>query len=212
MNESARQVDQIDEPEKTPLVVENSGAAVDAAVGRTVSPRRNKVLDAATIKADVLAERPPMPKKPTYPTMMGNDGKIELFEAAVKRYWKEMAKYEEAKKAYEAELAYVDAVRPKTRGDCENGIRPCPHVSCKHNLYLDVKDGGNIIMNFPELEPDEMDPELSCALDVAGREGLTLEEIAAALNVTRTAVQSIETLSIGKLQDEMAKPSKKSSR
>lgn len=205
MNESAQKVDQIEEVESPTLVVENAGE-----VGRKVSPRRNIVLDAAKIKAAVLAERPPMPKKPVYPTMIGNDGKRQLFEIAVRKYWKEMAEYEEAKKAYEDELAFAAEVRPKTRGECEGGVRPCPHVSCKHNLYLEVKDGGNIIMNFPDLEPDEMDPQLSCALDVADREGLTLEEVAAALNVTRTAIQAIETLSIGKLRDEMAKPSGKS--
>src|SRR5579883_3471647 len=25
--------------------------------------------------------------------------------------------------------------RPRTRAECENGIRPCPYVSCKHHLY-----------------------------------------------------------------------------
>lgn len=37
--------------------------------------------------------------------------------------------------------------RPRTRGDCEGGIRPCPYVSCKHNLFIDVVDEGGIIMN-----------------------------------------------------------------
>ena len=32
----------------------------------------------------------------------------------------------------------ADVERPKTRGECENGQRPCPFVSCKWHLYLNV--------------------------------------------------------------------------
>ena len=31
--------------------------------------------------------------------------------------------------------------RPKTRGDCANVARPCPYVSCKYHLYIDVNPG-----------------------------------------------------------------------
>ena len=57
-------------------------------------------------------------------------------------------------------------VRPRTRGDCEQGERPCPFVSCKHHLYLDVSARtGAIKLNFPDLEVWEMNE--TCALDVA---------------------------------------------
>lgn len=217
MSESAQKVDQIAEQESAALNVAeivNGGGIVDessvgeisGAVGRKVAPRRNVVLDAAKIKAAVLADRPLMPKKPAYPAMIESAGKRQSFEIAVRKYWKDMAKYEADMKIYEYELAQTDAVRPKTRGECEGGVRPCPHVGCSQNLYLHVNpDNGHITMNFPELEPDEMHPEFSCALDVAGGEGLTFEEIATALNVTRDAVRQIEQLSIGKLRDEMDK-------
>src|ERR1700746_2397319 len=56
--------------------------------------------------------------------------------------------------------------RPKTRGECQEMMRPCPFVSCKYHLYIDVHpERGSIKVNFPDLEPEDMYE--SCALDVA---------------------------------------------
>ena len=38
------------------------------------------------------------------------------------------------------------------------------------NNYLDVLPSGSVKTNFPHLAPHEMNPALSCALDVAERE------------------------------------------
>ena len=78
----------------------------------------------------------------------------------------------------EGRALYPEAVegRPQTRAECEGGARPCPYVSCVHHLYLDVSEQtGAIKMNFPDLEPWELTE--SCALDVADRGGLTLDEV-----------------------------------
>lgn len=84
-----------------------------------------------------------------------------------------------------------DPDRPRTRGDCADGPRPCPYVSCAHHLYLDVNGTtGAIKLNFPQLEVEEM--RESCALDVADRGGLTLDEAGKAINVTRERVRQIE--------------------
>lgn len=81
--------------------------------------------------------------------------------------------------------------RPVTRGECALVTRPCPFVSCKHHLYIDVNPKtGAIKMNFPDLEPDEL--EVTCALDVADLAGSTLEEVAATLNITRERARQIE--------------------
>lgn len=39
--------------------------------------------------------------------------------------------------------------RPRTVGDCENGIRPCPRLWCKHNLLADVLEDGSLVLNYP---------------------------------------------------------------
>jgi len=89
--------------------------------------------------------------------------------------------------------------RPKTRADCVNGLRPCPFVSCKYHLYLDVKDETRSIkLNFPHLEVWEM--EHTCALDVAEQGGMTLEEVGHILNLTRERVRQVEVAGVDKLK------------
>ena len=82
--------------------------------------------------------------------------------------------------------------RPRTRGDCARVPRPCLYVACKHNLYLDVSETGSIILNFPHLEPGQMVPEQSCALDLADRGAMTLEDIAVVTNLTRERIRQVE--------------------
>lgn len=89
--------------------------------------------------------------------------------------------------------------RPKTRSECVDGIRPCPFVSCKYHLYLDVKDDTQSIkLNFPHLEVWEM--EHSCALDVSEQGGLTLEEVGHILNLTRERVRQVEVGGLDRLK------------
>ena len=89
--------------------------------------------------------------------------------------------------------------RPRTRGECAGGERPCPFVSCKHHLYLDVnQETGSIKVNFPDLEVWEM--KETCSLDVADRGGLTLEEVGEILNLTREAIRLIEVRGILRLR------------
>ena len=80
--------------------------------------------------------------------------------------------------------------RPRTRGDCIDGPRPCPWVSCSKHLFLDVSNEGSLKLNFADLEPHEL-PE-TCSLDVADRGGATLEEIGGILNLTRERIRQTE--------------------
>lgn len=58
--------------------------------------------------------------------------------------------------------------RPRARGDCEGGPRPCPWVSCRYHLALDVNElSGGLKLNHPGVEVWDM-PE-TCALDLADR-------------------------------------------
>ncbi len=92
-----------------------------------------------------------------------------------------------------------DVVKPKTRAECLEGERPCPFVSCKHHLYLDVSARtGAIKLNFPDLEVWEMTE--TCALDVADRGGTTLEEVGAIMNLTRERIRQVEVKGLAKLQ------------
>ncbi len=89
--------------------------------------------------------------------------------------------------------------RPQSRSDCVDGIRPCPFVSCKYHLYLDVKEETQSIkINFPHLEVWEM--EHSCSLDVAEQGGMTLEEVGRIMNLTRERIRQVEAAGIDKLR------------
>jgi hypothetical protein len=88
---------------------------------------------------------------------------------------------------------------PETRGECLTMERPCPYVSCRHHLYLDVSpQTGSIKRNRPDLESWEM-PE-TCALDVADRGGATLEEVGVVMNLTRERIRQLEVRGLERLR------------
>ena len=92
-----------------------------------------------------------------------------------------------------------DYERPKTRGDCEDADRPCPWVSCRYNLYLDVGPTGTIKFNFPDKKPWEM--KNSCALDGMSNGDRTLEKVGEYLNLTRERIRQIEASLLEKLRE-----------
>ena len=92
----------------------------------------------------------------------------------------------------------TDYWKPRSRADCVDMERPCPYVSCKYHLYIDVHPvRGSIKLNFPDLEVWEMTE--TCALDVADRGGITLEEVGEIMNLTRERVRQVETAGLSKL-------------
>ena len=101
----------------------------------------------------------------------------------------------------ESVLEELAQLRPRRRSDCAQGPRPCPWVSCKFHLYLDVNpESGSIKLNFPDREVWEMTE--TCALDVADRGGITLEEVGEILNLTRERIRQVEVAGLEKLQNE----------
>lgn len=98
----------------------------------------------------------------------------------------------------------VDIPRPTSREECRGEMRPCPWVACKHHLYLDINpETGSIKINFPDLEPWEL--KHTCALDVAERGGITLEEVGEIMNLTRERIRQVEVRGLLKLK--MGSPS-----
>jgi hypothetical protein len=84
----------------------------------------------------------------------------------------------------------TDYYKPRMRAECIDSPRPCPYVSCQHHLYLDVTEAGSIKINFPDVEVEDMNE--TCALDIADRGGMTLDEVGDIMNLTRERARQIE--------------------
>ncbi len=94
-------------------------------------------------------------------------------------------------------LRLLPALRPQTRADCVEGLRPCPWASCRYSLLvLDLNTRTGRVW-----EPEDPDAIVdSCVLDVADRGGMNEPEIAAVFGVTRQAVNLTIARAIVKLK------------
>ena len=102
--------------------------------------------------------------------------------------------------AQDPECAYPrGVVRPITRADCAGGHRPCPFVSCKFHLKLDVTVWGGVMDNFPGVEVWQM-PE-TCALDVAERGSHSLSIVGKLVSLTRERIRQIERKALQRCHD-----------
>lgn len=99
------------------------------------------------------------------------------------------------------------ATRPRTRGDCIDGPRPCPWVSCRHHLAIDVNPRGGIRINLPsedgELDLDRF--EHTCSLDVADEGEHTMQVVGELLDISRERVRQMEEASLERAQRKMEK-------
>jgi len=113
---------------------------------------------------------------------------------------KQMAREHRKQRARGELVELVDYWRPTNRSDCLTMERPCLFVSCRHHLYLDVNpETGSMKLNFPDKEVWEL--EDTCALDVADRGGITLEEVGAIMNLTRERIRQVEVRGLEKLKE-----------
>lgn len=92
----------------------------------------------------------------------------------------------------------MDAERRREYARALNHCRPCIAVSCKYHLAIDVTDHGSLKLNFPDVPIEDM--RETCALDVADRGGVTLEEVGVHTGVTRERVRQLETVAMRTLR------------
>lgn len=90
--------------------------------------------------------------------------------------------------------------KPKRRSECVDGPRPCPWVSCRYNLYLDIRADGVLRINFPDRDPEEM--AFSCALDLAADGPRTLDQVAGLMGMSRERARQIEEKVLGHVRGE----------
>lgn len=91
-----------------------------------------------------------------------------------------------------------DERRPRTRGECKGAPRPCPWVSCRHHLALEVTRTGGLKEKFPGVELEDM-PH-TCSLDLADSGPMALDSVAYTLNVTAERVRQIEESALENLK------------
>ena len=104
--------------------------------------------------------------------------------------------------------------RPRTRADCIDGPRPCPWVSCRYHLLVDVKPNGGIALNITR--PGEKSAHTisrhtrhhdrlediaverleamseTCALDVAEAGGASFARVGRLMGLTKQGVLAIQ--------------------
>lgn len=106
-------------------------------------------------------------------------------------------------------LPVLEPERPVTRADCEDGPRPCPWVSCRYHLLVDVNRVGSLrlaasagggivstqrrntatIEEIAEAVANHDGP--TCALDEAARGEHYLGEVGAKLGISGERVNQI---------------------
>lgn len=143
--------------------------------------------DAAADEEGEPASAPPATAKPRGKRRVTRGREVRGVTISVRKL--SMEDLEEGRALY-PEQADADYQRPKKRGVCKEEERPCPYVTCRHHLYLDVAKSGALKLNFPDLEVWEM--KETCSLDVADRGGATLEDCGAIMNLTRERVRQLE--------------------
>jgi hypothetical protein len=97
--------------------------------------------------------------------------------------------------ATDEELLEAARLRPRTRGDCLHGLRPCPWMACRYHLA--VTGGAQ-----PTRDPLALDE--TCCLDVADRGPHTLDAIVRLAGFrTRQRCDQVVRAVMGKLRERL---------
>lgn len=99
-------------------------------------------------------------------------------------------------------LTPQEITRPENRSQCVSGginaQRPCPWVSCRYHLAIDVRHKHIRQHNDPEAMTQ------TCVLDVAELGGRTLDEIGTVFGLTRERIRQIEVKALLQLRKRFA--------
>lgn len=90
------------------------------------------------------------------------------------------------------ELRPEDDERPRRRGECEAGRRPCPWATCRHHLAHDLGGRFERVQELQELQE-------TCALDVAAMGAHSITEIADYLDLSRNTAWATLQRAMGKV-------------
>ncbi len=157
--------------------------------------------DGAVPRSPRVEGRPPPPAPPVVEEVDEDDG-LAGERRKGKRRSRTIASKRLSREEIRTGIELADLIgydRPRNRSECIEGPRPCPYVACKHHLYLDVNpETGSIKLNFPDV--DVWDMKETCALDIADRGGITLEEVGDILNLTRERIRQVEVQGLHKLR------------
>ena len=113
----------------------------------------------------------------------------------------------------ESRLSIEPLDRPLTRADCQPGgehyHRPCPYVSCIHNLFIEVDEDTGDIVGDPDADPWEQDPDRSCTLDIVDEHpnGIVIEEISDVLQAKIDEMIETEERLLTKLREQRGEDS-----
>ena len=100
---------------------------------------------------------------------------------------------------------WPDQTRPRTRGECVDGPRPCPWVGCKHHLYIRSVRANTLVTH--DCEPWELDE--TCSLDVADRGGQDVAEIARLMGVTKQMADGDRVRGLARIRRSMSGAARK---
>lgn len=95
--------------------------------------------------------------------------------------------------------------RPLKLYECASEPGPCPWVSCRHHIGLDIRADGGLTINIPGLEEDPAaalsGAKETCSLRVAARGEIMLEEIAVLMGCSSERISQISTDAERKYED-----------
>lgn len=89
--------------------------------------------------------------------------------------------------------------RPTCRSECVQGPRPCPWVSCRYHLFLDVTEHGSLRMPHGKTADDLLAMQQTCSLDVADDGGLPVREISDLFKLSDFGARLILNKALGTL-------------